>query len=146
MITVIKKISMSRGPYGRKRLSNRPAAKVSVGRTPRISKLMALAIRFDGLISEGKVHDISELARLAHVSQPRMTQIMNLLHLAPDIQEEILFLPEVTKGRDPIHERLVRPLTAMLSWDEQRGSWSEIKRTFGLESPFSTDSARSREP
>jgi len=129
MITVIKKISMSRGPYGRKRLSNRPAAKVSVGRTPRISKLMALAIRFDGLIGEGKVHDMSELARLAHVSQPRMTQIMNLLHLAPDIQEEILFLPEVTKGRDPIHERMVRPLTAMLDWREQRTAWLDMRNS-----------------
>ena len=126
MITVIKKISMSRGPRGRKRLSHKPAAKVSAGRTPRISKLMALAIRFDGLIGAGKVHDMSELARLAHVSQPRMTQIMNLRHLAPDIQEEILFLPEVTKGRDTIHERLVRPLTAMLDWSQQRRQWRWI--------------------
>jgi len=127
MITVIKKISLSRGPCGRKRILRKPAAKVPVGRTPRISKLMALAIRFEGLIREGKVTDLSELARLAHVTQPRMTQIMNLLHLAPDIQEELLFLPEVTKGRDPVHERMVRPLTAMLSWDQQRRKWAEIR-------------------
>ena len=57
---------------------------------------MALAIRFDRLIREDVVSDQSELARLAHVTQPRMTQIMNLLHLAPDIQEELLFLPLVT--------------------------------------------------
>ena len=127
MITVIKKISLSRGPCGRKRISHKPAAKVPVGRTPRISKLMALAIRFEGLIREGKVTDLSELARLAHVTQPRMTQIMNLLHLAPDIQEELLFLPEVTKGRDPIHERMLRPLTAMPDWREQRAVWLGIR-------------------
>jgi hypothetical protein len=69
-----------------------------MGRVPRVAKLMALAIRFDRLIREGKVADRSELARLAHVTQPRMTQIMNLLHLAPDIQEDILFLPPVTEG------------------------------------------------
>jgi hypothetical protein len=56
-------------------------ATVAEGRIPRISRLMALAIHFDRLIREGKVADMSELARLAHVTQPRMTQIMNLNHL-----------------------------------------------------------------
>jgi len=69
-----------------------------------------------------------ELARLAHVTQPRMTQIMNLLHLAPDIQEEILFLPEVAQGRDPITERDLRPLTQILNWDGQRAAWRDIAR------------------
>lgn len=59
---------------------------------------MALAIKFDGLLRDGKVADQSELARLAHVTQPRMTQIMNLLHLARDIQEELLFLPLSPRG------------------------------------------------
>jgi len=125
MITVTKKVFLSKGPSGRKRLSpTKPAVQVvSAGRVPRISKLMALAIRFDGLIRDGTVRDMSELARLAHVTQPRMTQIMNLLHLAPDIQEELLFLPEVTSGRDPIHERMLRPLTALVDWREQRERW-----------------------
>jgi hypothetical protein len=59
---------------------------VFVGRVPRISKLMALAIRFDCLLREGTISGHSDLARLAKVTQPRMTQIMSLLHLAPDIQ------------------------------------------------------------
>jgi len=127
MITVVKKISVSRGPCGRKRISHKPATKTPLGRTPRISNLMALAIRFDGLIREGKVYDMSELARLAHVTQPRITQIMNLLHLAPDIQEEILFLPDVTEGRDPIHEHMLRPLAAEIDWAMQRKHWAEVK-------------------
>ena len=126
MITVIKRISMSRGPCGRKRISHKPAAKVPVGRVPRISKLMALAIRFDGLIRDGKITDMSELARLAHVTQPRMTQIMNLLHLAPDIQEELMFLPEVIEGRDPIHEHMLRGLCAEVDWEKQRVAWERI--------------------
>ena len=52
------------------------------------------------LLREGVVSDQNELARLAHVSQSRMTQIMNLSHLAPEIQEAILFLSLVTSGRD----------------------------------------------
>ena len=87
---------------------------------------MALAIRFDGLISDGIIADQSELARLAHVTQPRMTQIMNLLHLAPDIQEALLFLPRVTSGRDRIHEKLLRPIAAEASWWKQRRMWQEV--------------------
>ncbi|MCC6906629.1 MAG: hypothetical protein IT430_01695 [Phycisphaerales bacterium] len=98
------------------------------GRIPRISKLMALAIRFDQLLNDGVVANQSELARLVHVTQPRMTQIMNLLNLAPDIQEEILHLPSVTDGRDPIHERVLRAVVAQHDWNAQRTVWLGIKR------------------
>jgi hypothetical protein len=84
---------------------------------------MALAIRFERMLDEGIVANQSELARLAHITQPRMTQIMNLLHLAPDVQEEILFLSPVTEGRDPITERDLRPITAEADWDQQRAAW-----------------------
>ncbi|MFO0858013.1 MAG: hypothetical protein U0640_11715 [Phycisphaerales bacterium] len=82
-----------------------PRRKKPSGGVPRIAKLMALAIRFDELLSKGVVKSQTELALLCHVTQPRMTQIMNLLHLAPDIQEQILDLPPAPKGRDPITER-----------------------------------------
>lgn len=97
-----------------------------VGRIPRVAKLMALAIRFDDLLRTGKVRDMSELARLAHVTQPRMTQIMNLLHLAPDIQEAILYLPPVAEGRDPITERDTRSISSVSSWDRQRADWASL--------------------
>ena len=74
---------------------------VPVGRGPRICRLMALAIKMDRLVPEGRVRDFAELARLSHVSCARVTQIMNLNFLAPDIQEEILFLPRTERGRDP---------------------------------------------
>ena len=51
---------------------------------------------------------------------------MNLLHLAPNIQKELLFLPLVENGRDPIHEKLLRPLTAEIDWQRQRILWEEI--------------------
>ena len=106
-----------------------PAAPVAPGRVPRVSRLMALAIRFDRLIREAKVADQSELARLAHVTQPRMTQIMNLNHLAPDIQEELLHLPLVTSGRESIHERSLRPVAASPDWRLQRRMWIQIQDT-----------------
>lgn len=93
------------------------------GRVPRVARLMALAIRFDGLLRDGVVANQTELAKLARVTQPRMTQIMNLLHLAPDIQEEILFLPASAGG---MTEPATRPIAAESSWSGQRRRWSEI--------------------
>ena len=100
-----------------------PERSEPAGRTPRVSKLMALAVRYDQLLRDGKVADQSELARLAHVTQPRMTQIMNLNHLAPDIQEAVLHLPPVAEGRDPVTERDLRPITRVRDWRKQRAMW-----------------------
>ena len=96
------------------------------GRVPRISRLMALAIRFDRLIKDGEIEDQADLARLGSVSRARVTQIMNLLLLAPDIQEALLFLPRTVKGRDPIREHHIRPLTGILDWRRQRERWERL--------------------
>jgi len=97
------------------------------GRVPRITKLMALAIRFEYLLASGAVRDQTELAELGHVTRARITQIMNLLHLAPTIQEEILFLPRVTEGRDPIAERHLRAITAEVDWRRQGVMWQSVQ-------------------
>jgi len=94
------------------------------GRIPRVSRLMALAIRFNKLIGDGAVADQAELARLGHVSRARMTQIMNLLNLAPDIQEQILFLSRVEQGHAPVIERDLRPIAAVTDWPKQRLMWT----------------------
>ena len=129
MTTITKQIHFAI-KNGRKTALPGPAPEPSepVGRVPRVSKLMALAIRFDQLLRDGQVADQSELARLAHVTQPRMTQIMNLLHLAPDIQEEILHLPPVTEGPDPVTERDLRPIVRLMNWGEQRAAWARAAR------------------
>jgi hypothetical protein len=56
-----------------------------------------------------------------------MTQIMSLLHLAPDIQQEILDLPRSKGGRDPVREKLVRPIAAVPDWRKQRRLWGDLK-------------------
>jgi hypothetical protein len=86
---------------------------------------MALAIRFEQMVRGGMVPNYAELARLGHVTRARLSQIMNLLQLAPDIQEAILFLPRTLGGAAPIHERDLRPMTAMLDWRRQRRMWRE---------------------
>jgi hypothetical protein len=88
---------------------------------------MALAVKFDGLIRDGVIRDHADLARLGHVTRARATQIMNLLNLAPDIQEQILLFPPTTTGRDPVSERALRRVTAVVRWDRQRRLWREMR-------------------
>lgn len=96
---------------------------VPVGRVPRISRFMALAIHYENLIREGHVSDFAELARLGHVKRARVTQIMNLRLLAPDIQEQLLFFPLTQKGFDQIHLLELQKVAGEFSWVQQRMLW-----------------------
>jgi len=100
-----------------------PPAPVSVARIPRVTRLLALAHRFEQLIRDGVVRDYADLARLGQVTRARVTQIMNLLNLAPAIQEDILFLPAVENGDDPVCERQLREIVRMVDWTEQWQIW-----------------------
>jgi hypothetical protein len=64
-----------------------------------------------------------------------MSQILNLLVLAPAIQEALLFLPRTVRGRDPIHLRQLQPLAAVLDWEQQRHLWSRLQAKRGLALP-----------
>ncbi len=94
------------------------------GRVPRVTRLLALAHRFDGLIRSGKIRGWAEAARLAGVTRARMTQIAKLLLLAPPIQEAILSLPVVSEGDDPCTERDLRQVVARVDWTEQKRTWA----------------------
>jgi len=99
---------------------------VSSGRIPRISRLMALAIHFQKLLEDGVVQDYADIARLAGVTRARVTQIMNLTLLAPEIQEEILMLPNIQNGKVPIVERNIRNVAKNIIWKEQESLWRKI--------------------
>lgn len=88
----------------------------------RITRLMALAIKFQGMVDRGEVHDYADIARLGYVTRARVTQIMNLLNLAPDIQQSLLdgsVNPDFT-------EREARDMTRLVCWDEQRGLFRAV--------------------
>ncbi len=128
-IRIESKIHFKSGRRSKKQLRTGQEPPPMPGRVPRVAKLMALAIRFEQLVADGVVADYAELSRLGHVTRARMTQIMNLLHLAPDIQEAILFLPRVESGRDPVSERELRPLVALPDWRKQRRMWANSHDT-----------------
>ena len=95
-----------------------PVADEPQGRPHRIARVVALAHRLDELVRSGAVRDYGELARLGHVSPARIGQFLTLLHLAPTIQEYLLFL--TTGERMPIPEPSLRKIAREPRWDRQR--------------------------
>ncbi len=88
---------------------------------------MALAVKFDQMIQSGQVKDQSELARLGHVSRTRLTQIMNLLNLAPEIQEDLL-CTSVHRSERELKERDLRKVVRFAEWAIQRKIWVKTRR------------------
>lgn len=126
-------VAFHRKAHGRKTLRRCDAAVPGAepsppppGSIPRVARLMALAIHFDELIRQREVAGYAELARLGRVTRARLTQIMNLLHLAPDLQEQVLHLPLTVEGRDALAEHHLRPIAAVVDWTEQRRMWADL--------------------
>jgi site-specific DNA recombinase len=104
-------------------VTNRPGVhrelRQESGRVPRVSRLMALALKFQGLLSEGTVRNHADLAQLGHISRTRVCQILGLTNLAPAIQEALLFLPKTIRGPDRITENRLRPIARLVDWQVQ---------------------------
>jgi hypothetical protein len=87
-------------------------------RVPRATRLMALAVKYQGMVDIGELRDYADIARLGYVSRARVTQIMNLSNLAPDIQEELLFPAGILPP-----ERQLREVARQVGWEDQRRLW-----------------------
>lgn len=125
--TIETEIHFARKGRGFRRvLRTGPAPEIPAGRLLRITRLMALALRFEELIQNGEVKDYAELARLGQVTRARITQVMNLTLLAPDLQEQLLFLQRVLKGRDPIHILQLQFICLTCDWEKQRMLWQAL--------------------
>jgi hypothetical protein len=90
---------------------------------PRLTRLLALAHRWSRLIEEGVVANRAEIARMMGLTRARVTQMMNLLYLAPDIQEELLLPPSGERPELELPERAMRPITRIPDWNDQRKLW-----------------------
>ena len=110
----------------KERGSSAASASLPAGRVPRVARLMALALRLDDLVRTGQVASYSALATLGHVTRARICQIVNLIHLAPDIQEALLFLPPTQRGRDAIILADLMPIAAAFDWRKQRRLWRRL--------------------
>ena len=95
------------------------------GRYPRGAQVLALALQFQGMIEAGGVRDYADLARLGCVSRERISQIMMLVWLAPDIQEQMLRLP-LCAGRAPFSEGALRRIAKIVCWGKQRRALRDL--------------------
>lgn len=99
---------------------------VRQGTIPRISRALAVAVHFQQMLERGEVRTYADLARLAAVSKERISQLMMLNWLAPDIQDEVLRLPPTFGGRFAISETTLREIAKQPNWEEQRIKWAEL--------------------
>lgn len=92
-------------------------------RVPKITQFLVLGHLFERLVRNGVIRDYAEIARRTGLTRARMTQIVNLTLLAPDIQEEIL---SAAADHERLVERRLRPLGELADWKRQRESWRPI--------------------
>ena len=97
------------------------------GRVPRVAQLLGLAHTIERMVNDGELRDLADAARVLGMTRARISQITNLLLLAPVIQEAILKLPLVTTGRDPITERQLRAIVAEPDWGGQMELWNKVR-------------------
>lgn len=101
--------------------------KPALERIPRISRYMALAIHFEDLIRQGVVTDYADLARLGHVTRARVTQVMNLRLLAPEIQEQLLFMETTVAPVELIQLKWLQAVATDFNWEGQRKHWKSLR-------------------
>src|SRR5882762_1791895 len=127
--TVQCTVHFEREARGRKRIepgAEQPSLALPPGRVPWLARFLALALRLDQQLRQGVLKDCGEVARVGHVTRARVSQILTLVNLAPDIQEAILFLPRTQRGRDPVILSDVLPIAMELDWKRQRRAWRRL--------------------
>ena len=113
-------VHVRRGRRGRRTLEEGPQPEPKAGREslPRVTRLLALAHRWRDLIDRGEVRDQAEIAELMGITRARVTQIMNLTFLAPEVQERLL-VADPPPPRELTLEKTLRQLCSMPVWRDQ---------------------------
>jgi hypothetical protein len=131
VVCTVERVRRGRGAAQRLQLaSGVPLA--GAGRVLRLARLMALAVQLEAMLGPGNLRHAADLARLAQVSRARISQVLGLLHLAPDIQEELLLWPRITSGREPLVLGDLQPIIHVPDWVRQRKLWHKLKKGRGM--------------
>jgi DNA invertase Pin-like site-specific DNA recombinase len=99
-----------------------------VGRVPRISRIMALAIKLEQVVRERQAPTYAALAEAGHLSRARLSQIMTLANLAPSIQETVLLLPRRMSGPESVSEKQLRAIARQVDWTSQKKLFDGLVR------------------
>jgi alkylated DNA nucleotide flippase Atl1 len=123
--TLEYKVDFNNGKGKHKFRKRSAAPKATPSKIPRIAKLLALTHHLQGLLDQGVVKDYADIARLSGLSRARVTQIMNLALLAPQIQEDILF--SNNRAMSKVKERTVRIVLKKTTWKQQAREWKKLE-------------------
>ena len=125
MVVVVPFHRLRRDRHVEYSMQEQPERLPSAPRALGVAWLLVLAHRMKEQIERGELRDLADAARRLGWTPARVTQVANLLLLAPQIQEDILLAKNV-RGRDRVTERSLRPLLQCGSWAEQRRRWAEL--------------------
>ena len=96
-----------------------------VRRPAKVAQQLALAHHLQAAIDRGAVADRADVARKLGLTRARVTQLLDLLLLAPDLQDAVLAL-EAVDGAEPMAERALRAVAHAGTWAEQRAAWGKL--------------------
>jgi hypothetical protein len=110
-------------------VAEEPQPRVEPVRRPaKAAQLLALAHHLREAIESGRLPDGASVARALGFTRARISQILDLTLLAPDIQEAVLGLEAVDGAEPPVNERVLREVLRTASWREQRERLAERGR------------------
>ncbi|ACY13780.1 hypothetical protein [Haliangium ochraceum] len=104
-----------------------PSAPPPTRRPARVAQMLAFAHRVEAEVERGEFASRSAAARHYGMTTGRITQLLSLLWLAPDVQEDVLFL-EAIDGREPVSGQALEKIARVVDWGEQRRGWDELRR------------------
>jgi len=103
----------------------------TASRTPRVVELFRKALEWQALLESGQVHNQAEIARREGITRARVTHLMGLLRLAPEIQQHILSMPDMVL-RPAITERALRPIARIAQSKDQIHAFEQLLRSSGV--------------
>lgn len=120
------------GPRGAVRFTDQPTPPAGPTTRPaRAARMLAVAHALSAMLAKDRAPSRAELAKALQMSEARLSQLLDLVLLAPDIQEELLFL-ELPPGRDRLPERALRSVVRALDWPEQRRRFARLREAAGI--------------
>jgi len=96
-----------------------------VARTPRVVELLRKAMEWQSLMESGQIASQADIARQEGITRARVTQVMGMLRLVPEIQQTILAIP-ATVRRQNITERALRPIMQIEDQGQQAAMFDAL--------------------
>lgn len=98
------------------------ASRIEKTKVPALRQSLVLAYQVQALLDQEKIKSLSEAAKWLNLCNARVSQILNLLTLAPNIQSEILIRDDIRE----LTEFQIRKISMELDWKKQREMWARL--------------------